>query len=362
MKKVLFLVGDHMFPVRLEQERKRIGDTSSYSLLVVPGAKEAIEILLAEDIALFIIFFDIISDPVFVFLDKIDQVAPSVPCVVLSKGMDEEDMRQLALHGVFRVLDVESEFSMLHQTVLDGIAAGDMGHISGVALPVALQMVELERKTCTVYIKTVDGLSGTLYFNEGELFDAVTTEKEGAEAALEIVGWEDAEIDIQGFCKRRVRVIQEPLTFLLMEGARQKDEDGLGVLGDGPTSADSGASAGYEDGGTVSEFVPGDGSGAGDINGSIDNMDFARAPEPLDIDKLLEEGPMAATLNTVQTALARAIGPIAKAVFRSYLKDWAKEGEPSRENLEQLIDLLCIEIEDEDLIMEFRDELSEILK
>ena len=359
MKKVLFLVRDNKLPVRLEQERKNRGD-SSYSLVVVSGAKEAIEILLTEDISLFIIFFDKIAEQVFTFLDKIDHAVPDVPCIVLSKGIDDENLRQLALHGVYRALDVEHDFSKLHQNVIDGIAAGEKGHISGVALPVALQMIELERKTCTLYIKSREDLSGVLYFYEGELFDASTSEKKGSEAAMEIVGWEDTEIDIQGFCKRRERVIQEPLTFILMEGARQKDEFAPREAVKDAGASDSDLPPGYEGIGTVSEFVPGETS-SGDMDSAFDNMDFARAPAPFDLDKAISEGPLASKFNVIQMALARAIGPIAKTVFRSNLKEWAKEGEPSEENLDQFIDLLCIEIEDEDLILEFREELSELI-
>lgn len=353
MKKILFLAGNQALPEALEQEQKKSGD-NSYSILTVSRAKDAMDLLINEDISLFLVFFDEISEKAFSFLAKVEAIIPDVPFVALTEQLDRDQLQKLYKAGVFRAADLSGSFDKLHEFVIEGLAAGQKGHISGVSLPVALQMIELERKTCTLYISSGD-MQGTLYFQEGILFDAKTPDKTGSQAALDIVGWEDAVIGIQGFCKRREQVITEPLTFILMEGARQRDEF---FPSESEAAGEAGIAMppGYEGSGVVKEFVP---ENAGD---SFDKIDFARAPEPFDIEKAMTEGPLASQFEVIQKALARSIGPIAKTVFKSNLKDWAKEGEPSEENLVQFIDLLCIEIEEDDLIMEFREELSSFLK
>jgi hypothetical protein len=93
-----------------------------------------------------------------------------------------------------------------------------------------------------------------------------------------------------------------------------------------------------------------------------------KAPEPkaaskqnVDIDQLINEGPLSETFKQFQNALARAIGPIGKMVMKEVVEQWAKEGECSAARFKDLTDMLCEEIGNTNLEKEFRDEIKSIL-
>ncbi len=96
------------------------------------------------------------------------------------------------------------------------------GRVENITLPSFLQLLELERKTCTLAITSL-GRSGALFFRGGRLVGAATGELSGQAAALEIVTWEDTDIEISDACPPVETEIGAGLG-LLMEGMRLQDE------------------------------------------------------------------------------------------------------------------------------------------
>jgi CheY-like chemotaxis protein len=97
------------------------------------------------------------------------------------------------------------------------------GRVENITLPSFLQLLELERKTCTLAITSL-GRAGALFFRGGRLVGAVTGELSGQAAALEIVTWEDTDIEISDACPPVEPEIGAGLSYLLMEGMRLQDE------------------------------------------------------------------------------------------------------------------------------------------
>ncbi|HEV7509090.1 MAG TPA: response regulator [Thermoanaerobaculia bacterium] len=97
------------------------------------------------------------------------------------------------------------------------------GRVENITLPSFLQLLELERKTCTLAITSL-GRAGGLFFRGGRLVGAATGELSGQAAALEIVTWEDADIEILDVCPPVETEIGAGLSYLLMEGMRLQDE------------------------------------------------------------------------------------------------------------------------------------------
>lgn len=99
------------------------------------------------------------------------------------------------------------------------------GRIQGVSLDSFLQIVQMDRITCTLKVSSQRG-SGILYFVEGELFSATTGNLDNVEAACQIISWEDAVIEINNTCNETENKIKQPLMNILMEGMRLRDEAG----------------------------------------------------------------------------------------------------------------------------------------
>lgn len=93
----------------------------------------------------------------------------------------------------------------------------------GVSLPSFLQMLEQERKSCTLVVNSA-GKSGSFYFEDGVLIDAVYGDKMGLEAAHSILLWKNPGFTV-GMPEDRMRRIELPLAHILLDSAKRMDEE-----------------------------------------------------------------------------------------------------------------------------------------
>jgi outer membrane protein assembly factor BamD (BamD/ComL family) len=98
------------------------------------------------------------------------------------------------------------------------------GSIHGISLDAFLQMVQMEKSTCTLTVKSREGV-GYLYISNGDLIAAETGDLKNVEAAHRIISWDQSEIDIENVCDKAEREIAEPLANILTEGLRLRDEN-----------------------------------------------------------------------------------------------------------------------------------------
>jgi len=116
------------------------------------------------------------------------------------------------------------------------------GHIGGVSLSSFLQMLEQERKSCTLVVSSGDR-QGCFYFADGVLIDAAFDSRIGEDAAYCILLWKNPVFSVAS-PEDRMRRIYLPLAHILLDSAKLQDETG--------TEADAGrpdrAGAGIETG------------------------------------------------------------------------------------------------------------------
>jgi CheY-like chemotaxis protein len=105
----------------------------------------------------------------------------------------------------------------------DVLAAGVRGHIQNMSAPSLLQVISMDRKTCTLLMSTRNN-SGHLFIHKGEVVDARTGDLRGEDAALAILSWPFPTITIDSRCKFTERTIHKSLTYIIMEAMRLADE------------------------------------------------------------------------------------------------------------------------------------------
>jgi hypothetical protein len=94
-------------------------------------------------------------------------------------------------------------------------------------------MIAVERETCALGVRA-ENHQGVLFFVAGELYDAVLDDLRGEEAAIQILGWDLADIATQVIAEPPPRSIDSPLTFILLEAMRRRDEGISGAEGAEP--------------------------------------------------------------------------------------------------------------------------------
>ncbi|WP_456384459.1 DUF4388 domain-containing protein [Desulfolithobacter sp.] len=96
------------------------------------------------------------------------------------------------------------------------------GSIGGVSLASFLQILEQERRSCTLIVHCDDG-EGQFFFDEGDLVDAQCGDKAGEDAVYALLTAKDPVFRVEE-ARDRLRRISLPLAHLLLNAATRQDE------------------------------------------------------------------------------------------------------------------------------------------
>ena len=160
----------------------------------------------------------------FALLAWMHDSAPDVPVFTMSGYGDAETAARLDGLGATQYFTKPLDARAVLACVTETLAQSVRGHVQNVSLASFLQLLEMERKTCTLNI-SCDDLSGILVVQRGALVAAQTGDRVGQAAALEIIAWPFASITISRHREVHSESIKAPLGFILMEAMRVQDEN-----------------------------------------------------------------------------------------------------------------------------------------
>ncbi len=133
--------------------------------------------------------------------------------------------------------------------------AHDGGRIEGVSLASFLQLLEQERKSCTLIVSSGDQ-EGRFYFEEGVLVDARSSGESGQEAASAILSWPSPSFSVARAEEDRMHRINLPLAHILLAAAKIDDECQADPLKmEKPSPKKCAAGAGFYDDPAVERLV-----------------------------------------------------------------------------------------------------------
>ncbi|MFP5285399.1 MAG: response regulator [Thermoanaerobaculia bacterium] len=145
---------------------------------------------------------------------------PGLPVILMTAlGHAETEGRLESVECFTKPFDVAT----LKRKISEMLAQRVKGRVENITLASFLQLLEMERKTCTLSVTSL-GRKGNLYFRAGRLTGAETEDLSGQPAALEIVTWEHADIEISDAAPPGEPAVDMGLRYLLLEAMRLKDE------------------------------------------------------------------------------------------------------------------------------------------
>ncbi|WP_139806739.1 DUF4388 domain-containing protein [Deinococcus hopiensis] len=117
------------------------------------------------------------------------------------------------------------ELASLCAAIAHEVATLSHGSLRGLSLPSFLQMMEWEAKSLAIRVQCEQDW-GRLHLKQGRLVDAYVHQQQryGEAAAFEILNWQDTTVTIERSYRNEHDVIGQPLTSLLMEAMKRKDE------------------------------------------------------------------------------------------------------------------------------------------
>ncbi len=159
----------------------------------------------------------------FELLAYVSRKHPDIPILVMTAFADPAVEDKLKVLGFDNYLEKPLDFEDLSERIIEILHGKTAGFINGIALTAFIQMLEIEKKSCTLKITSMDK-EGYLFLRNGLLIDARTGSLKNIEAAYDIISWENAGIEINSICRRTENKINLPLTHILLESMRMKDE------------------------------------------------------------------------------------------------------------------------------------------
>jgi CheY-like chemotaxis protein len=194
-----------------------------YSVLTASSGAEAIAILTEQQVDLVVTDLQMAEMDGYAFLAWLFNHRPNVLAFAMTAYASEDTEQRLSALGTVECFSKPLDIDALVSRTSEGLSQSIRGHVHNVGLASFLQLVELEKKTCTLEVRA-DGQVGQLFVRKGELIDAHTAALVGEEAAVAILGWLNASISIDSQCKVLERVIEKPAYHVVMEAMRLRDE------------------------------------------------------------------------------------------------------------------------------------------
>jgi CheY-like chemotaxis protein len=194
-----------------------------FSVLTAGSGNEAINVLQQQHVDLVITDLQMADMNGFDFLAWLFSNRPQVLAFAMTAYAAEDTSQRLETLGAVECFSKPLDIDALSARIADGLAQRIRGQVHNVGLASFLQLVELERKTCTLEVRS-EGQLGKLFVRRGELLDAHTSSQVGEAAAVAILAWTNVSITIDSSCSIAERAIEKPSYYVVMEAMRIRDE------------------------------------------------------------------------------------------------------------------------------------------
>lgn len=194
-----------------------------FKVFSAKNGKEAVKMLKTRKIDLVVTDIKMPEMDGFELVAYISKNYKTISIIVITAFGTPEIEKNLNEIGAIQYLEKPLDINVLEEKIIEGLKQLSDGYVKGVSLSSFLQMIAMERETCTLTIKSNEKV-GRIYFDQGALIDAEYDNQQGEETSYEILTWDDVEIEIEKKCIKKVVTIDKALNHLLLEAYRRKDE------------------------------------------------------------------------------------------------------------------------------------------
>lgn len=223
MQNILIVDDEKLFLKSLREGLRPHAKKHNFRILTAEDGRKAIEILDKEEVLV------MITDIKMPEIDGLKLISyamshfPLLPVVVMTAYGSPLIRRIASEKGVLHYLEKPIEFDEVLKIILELLKSGKRRKVQGVTLPSFLQLLEMEKSSCTVAVVS-EGSRGFFYIQDGRLLAAETGERNGIAAAVEMLDWSVVQIELQEACPKKTGPAIGSLTEVLLEAYRIKDE------------------------------------------------------------------------------------------------------------------------------------------
>lgn len=226
-RQTVLIVDDEPLFLSSVAEGLRSSD-ADYDVMTAADGKEAIRLADTHGVDLVVTDLKMPELDGFELIRYLMENHPGTPVLVMTAFGTPDIEATVRVSGAIGYLEKPIDFEVLAERIEEGLHRSTRGHIQGITLFSFLQLLQMEKKTCTLEVRS-RRRRALLHFQEGELIDAEAGGLRGEAAVQGLVGWDRPKIEIDNVCRAKERTIAVPLTNLLLEAARIEDEKARGA-------------------------------------------------------------------------------------------------------------------------------------
>ncbi|KAF0188793.1 MAG: CheY-like receiver AAA-type ATPase and DNA-binding domain-containing response [Desulfobulbaceae bacterium] len=234
MNTVLIVDDDESFLLSLIDGFKSYED--QFGIITAHNGEQAVDILDKQEIHLVLTDLKMPKMDGFALVAHLSSHHPEIPVIVMTAFGTPDIEENLKKIKALQYIEKPIDFNLLVSKILKGLEGRSKGFITGVSLSSLLQLLQLDKKTCTVTVRSGKH-QGTLYFRNGDLLDANTDDLSGEDAAFTIISWKNVDIVLDNSCAITKPEIHKSLGFILLEGSRRQDEQNASPTTSAPQTA-----------------------------------------------------------------------------------------------------------------------------
>lgn len=218
--KTLLVVDDDRATLNLC--RSGLKGLAGFKFLMAHNGREALEVMQQEPIHVLVTDLNMPVMDGFNLIAKVVRLYPQIPIIVLTGLSESQHLNTPLQMGAISILSKPPRLTLLMDAIRAAAQFEPSGMVRGIGLNSILQLLNWEKKSCTLTVKSEAGM-GLLYLKQGEVVHAAYRAEEGLPAAYEILTWDRPDIEFVDTC-RVEPTIDLPLTELLMNAALLTDQ------------------------------------------------------------------------------------------------------------------------------------------
>lgn len=197
----------------------------AFAVLTAGDGREAIEMLEQHEVDVLVTDLAMPVMDGFALIAHVTNRRRALPVVVLSALAADDIGDRLDPFDGLRVLRKPISYHDLATCLRAVLERSDLGQIEGIALASVVQLIEAERRSCTVVVAS-GRRKGRLYFESGTLINAFSDDfgSEGEAAAYDILGWPTTTLTFEPLPDDVRRLVHTPMRLMLLEVAVVQDQ------------------------------------------------------------------------------------------------------------------------------------------